>query len=148
MRVEFREMRAADAVQLELQAGQHEEFGLWEPRLDMARGRELVASGPAWTAIAGDRIVAIGGFAEQFGGATAVAWIMLATGAGRHALALTRYVRRRIEAAAYWRLECIVEADKPKAIAFAKAVGFEPDPYPLRRFGQNSKLHYLFERIA
>jgi hypothetical protein len=152
-----RPMAAGDVVQLALQPSQHKCLGMTRVAHSIEDGQELVAGGPAWTAIGRHhdgtwgRILCCAGFtilwpANEKTRGHAMAWAMLAEGLGAAHLAVTRFAQRRIAEAPYSRLEAIVrdvEAEK----AWAWYCGFR-NPILLRAWGPEGEDHLLYERIV
>lgn len=153
-RVSFRGMLAGDVVQLALQPSQHVFLGVHRPVHSIEEGREMVAMGPAWTAVGSDgRILCCAGFGELFApgpatGGHAVAWALLAAGLGPAHLAITRFARRQFAESPYSRIEAIVQAgpDHEKEGAWARRVGMKFAAW-LPKWGPEGKLHVLYERI-
>ena len=147
----FRPFMAGDAVQLALQPSQHVALGMMRPFRDIEDGRELEAGGPAWTAIAGGRIVCCAGFSEIFpasekSGGHAVAWALLAGGIGAAHLAVTRFARRQFEESSYSRIEAIVRAAIAGECKWPKLIGMQ-FAATLRNYGPEAETHLLFERV-
>jgi len=150
--VTFRDMLAGDVVQLALQPSQHAYLGITRAVHGIEDGEELVAGGPAWTAIAADgRILAC--FGAKFlwppkGDFTghAVLWALLAAGLGFAQVALSRFIAERIAGSDIARLEAIVRADVAAEPRWAAAVGMKRRAV-LRRWGPEGADHILFERI-
>lgn len=153
MSVRIREMLAGDAVQLVLQPSQHVTLGLVRPVMSIEDGRDLLGGFEAWTAYDSEtgRILALAGLAmlwppsEQSGG-HALAWALLSTDIGRAHVALTRFLKGRIEASGCDRIEAIVRADVAADCRWAAMVGME-QAHVLRSWGPEGKTHLLFERI-
>lgn len=150
--VTFRAMCAGDVVQLDLQPSQHDYLGMTRPAHGLEDGEDLVAGGPAWTALAADgRILCCAGFrylwppSEGFSG-HAVAWALLARDIGPAHFAVTHFARRTIAESPIGRIEAIVRADVAAEPAWARLVGFRRRAL-LRKWGPEGKAHILFERI-
>lgn len=149
--VAFRPFLAGDIVQLALQPSQHVTLGMTRPVHGLEDGIDLAASGPAWTAIGGGRILCCAGFQflwpprEGFGG-HAVAWAMLACGLGGAHLAITRFARGRIEDSSIPRIEAVVRADVSAECKWARLVGLNFRAQ-LLRWGPDGETHLLFDRI-
>jgi hypothetical protein len=141
----FRPMCAGDAVLLSMQPSQFFEFGIEHRAFTIDEGRELADGGHAWTAIRGSRIVGIAGFREIWTG-RAVAWATLSDHMAADHLACTRFAREQVAAAPYRRIEAVVQKDNPRAIAWAKLVGFTA-VHELRGYCREGKPHLLFERV-
>lgn len=147
MSVSFRPLRPEDVLALQLQPSQHVELGLSRGIETFEEAEELCSRGPAWSAIAGDgRVLCVAGFAEIFPPVHAVAWAMLAEGIGRDHRRITEYARARVDEQNYRRIDLITAARLP-CLKWARMLGFERDPYPLRNYGAASELCFLFERI-
>lgn len=149
--VTFRDFTPGDAVQLALQPSQHLTLGLTRPVLSYADGEELAAGGPAWTALADGRVIACFGATTLWpaNGAFrghAVAWALLAEGIGAAHLALTRYVREKVETLDVSRLEAIVRCDVAAEACWAKLCGLRRR-HLLRQWGPEGKPHILYARV-
>ncbi|MEA3053560.1 MAG: hypothetical protein QOG72_2463 [Sphingomonadales bacterium] len=151
--VTFRPMCAGDVVQLALQPSQHVCLGVTRAVHSIEEGEELVAGGPAWTAVGGDgRILCCAGFtllwpANGLTGGHAVAWALLAADLGAAQLAITRFARRRIEESRFDRIEAIVRAGIVAEPKWARLVGLRRRAL-LRKWGPEGKTHLLFERVG
>lgn len=63
-------------------------------------------------------------------------------------VALTRAVRRVLDAPGYKRLEMCVDAEHPAAIRWAELLGFEREtPKPMRAFTPAGRAAYLYGRV-
>lgn len=147
MSVVFRPMLAGDLVQLDLQHSQARQIETFGGDVDLfAKGAELAAIGDAWTATSDRRIIAIGGFLEQFP-TEAVAWIALARDVEpRDGLAVTLHARREVLGSRYLRLETTVAAEDDRAVAWAGAIGLSP-VHVMRNKGPDASTQILFERV-
>lgn len=142
----FRDMIPEDLPALVLQASQIGQLGVFAPAHDRLHGAELVAAGPAWTAIDGEgRVLICAGFAEVFGQAQATAWAMLG-GVGRAHVAVRRFMLARLAELPYRRIEAIVNAGIPAHSRWVELLGFERSAL-LRAWGPLSADHLLYERI-
>jgi len=139
-------MLAGDVVQLGLQASQISEFEAFGRAGIMDKGRHLAELGDAWTASYAGRIVACGGFLEQHPH-EAVAWIAIAGEIPPAAsVSLVRFCRREAASSRYERLEALVDAGLPKALAFVEAIGFSAVA-TLRKKGADRATQVMFERV-
>lgn len=103
--------------------------------------------GQAWTALAGEHPVCIGGLYEIWRD-RAYAWALLGRDAGPHMVSLTRAIRFQLGAAPFARIEMVVEQDFHAAARWAEALGFLLEtPEPLRRFLPNGRDAWIYSRI-
>lgn len=150
--IRFRDFLAGDAVQLVLQPSQHVTLGISQPVHSIEHGRELEASGPAWTAIGDNgRILCCYGFGMLFPagpqtGGQALAWAMLAADLGAAHVAITRFARRTLAESAITRIEALVRAGVEAERKWAEMVGFTLAA-TLRGFGPEGETHLLYERV-
>lgn len=150
MTVTFRPFGPADILGLDLQESQIGQLGIYEPVRDLEHGAQLQASGPAWTAISDDGIILVSaGFVEVFTDRQATAWALIS----REYLhrrssqaAILRFMRARIAAAPYRRIEALCRAGVHAEERWLCALGFE-DHALLRNWGPKSEDYRLFERI-
>lgn len=143
--------------------------------MDAAMGEDeaegLAAQEIAFSAFAGNRLLACLGIAEQFPGRQGVAWAIMAEGIGRHHVALTRFAQFLVANSGLARIECIAQAndiehviarvpdadpwaivqavlaDPTPEIRWAIMVGFAP-AHVLRRYGGLSETCLLLERLG
>ncbi|WP_395017728.1 hypothetical protein [Dongia sp.] len=80
-------------------------------------------AGPCWTALGDQEPIACGGFQECWEG-RAIAWAILGETAGRHMLALTRAVRRRLDRHPAKRIEAQALIGFVPAARWAGLLGF------------------------
>lgn len=152
MSVSVRPFLAGDVVQLALQPSQHMTLGIHRPIHSIEDGRDIEATGPAWTVIGEDgRILACYGFGYQFwpserSGGHAIAWAMLAAGLGAAHVAITRFARETIAQSPIDRIEAIVRAEVEAEWRWAELVGFERVAV-LRAWGPEGETHLLYEHI-
>lgn len=105
------------------------------------------ALGHAWTAIAGDTLIACGGLVELWQG-RAYAWAVLAQESGPHFVALTRAIRFQLDAAPFGRIEMVVDATFRPGYRWAELLGFTLDaPEPLRSYLPGGRDAWLFSRV-
>lgn len=83
----------------------------------------LLAAGPGFAVRdGGDRVIAACGFYVNHPG-YATAWALVADGKRGAMVALTRAIARAITAASWRRVDTVVRADWPEAVAWAGMVG-------------------------
>jgi hypothetical protein len=178
--VRFSPLEPDDLLAIEQQPSQRTWMGA-PCEIDHENALLLAAQPVAWTARRADgSILACFGIHETFDdllgrGVQGVAWAMLSSPVGKDHLALTRFMRRQVEAAGLQRIELIAKAvDVESFRDFALREGFpvdtamlvrasmtEPTPecrwavmlgfepaHVLRKFGGASETYMLFERIA
>ena len=76
------------------------------------------------------------------------AWALLSVHAGPHLGAITRAIRRQLEALPLRRIEMAVDAQFPEAVRWAYMLGFECEtPEPMRNYLPNGGACYLFARV-
>lgn len=83
---------------------------------------ELAKRG-AWAAVAGERVLGIGGFVDQ-GAGRAHAWIMFTSKIGHQFIALHRAARRELDRAPYRRIELVTWFRFCEAHRWAQMLGF------------------------
>lgn len=81
-------------------------------------------SGPAFTAMEGERVIAMAGVLPYWEG-RAEAWALLSGDLKRHFLRIHRAVLRFLETSDIRRIETAVDANFPQAIAWAEKLGFK-----------------------
>lgn len=115
-------------------------------QLGEAAAESLDAAGPAWAAIADGEVIACAGLVPVWEG-RAYAWALLARGAGRHMLRLTRQIRSRLDAAGYRRVEMAVDSGFGAGCRWATLLGFRLEtPFPMQGYLPNGKAAYLYAR--
>jgi len=145
--VYFRDFVAADVVAIDVQDSQVDALGVFTVVRDLEHGRQLEASGPAWTAIGDDgRVLVCAGLGTIFPG-HAVLWALLTRNIGAAHVAITRFARARIAAAGCARIEAIVRADVEAEGRWATLVGLSA-AHVLRKWGPLATPHVLYERIG
>lgn len=116
-----------------------------EERIEFAM--EYAAAGPAFAAIAPSGVICVGGTAQVWPG-RGIAWSLVSDSAGPYMVALTRAVRRVLNAPNYRRLEMCVDAEHPAAARWAVLLGFELEtPKPMRAFTPAGRAAYLYGRV-
>lgn len=120
-------------------------FESMEERIEFAM--EYAAAGPAYAVIASCGVIALGGTAQVWPG-RGIAWSLVSDSAGPYMVALTRAVRRVLDASGCKRLEMCVDAEHPAAIRWAELLGFELEtPKPMRAFTPAGRAAYLYGRV-
>jgi hypothetical protein len=167
----FNPLAPADLLRIERQPSQRRVLGL-DGAVSPEEAEGLAAERVAWTARLDGRIIACFGINETFPGVQGVGWAILAPHIGAAHLPLTRFIRSRVILATdLARLELFAIANDAEAIlarwgpldaaelleavmvrptrecAWAALLGVKP-AHVLRKFGQASETHVLFERIA
>lgn len=103
--------------------------------------------GSAFAALSPDGVICVGGTCEIWPG-RAIAWSLVAADAGRYMVALTRAVRRVLDAGGYKRLEMCVDAEHAAGCRWARMLGFELEtPAPMRAFTPTGRAAYLYGRV-
>lgn len=101
-------------------------------------------SGPAWTAMDGDRIAAVGGFLMQWDGRF-LAWAIIAKGANMRKL--TRIAKTKIDAFDVRRIEATIDVGFRQAIKWAEMLGFEFEGV-LRCAGLNGEDFAMYSKVV
>lgn len=104
--------------------------------------------GPSWAALdEAGQVLAIGGMCESWPG-RAICWSGLSRHIGPRLLAVTRELRRVMDAQPYQRLETFADAGSEVAQRWARLLGFELEtPTPMRRFLPDGRAAYLYGRV-
>jgi len=95
---------------------------------------QVAEAGPCWTALADEEPIACAGFQDCWAG-RAIAWAILGETAGHHMRALTRAVRRALDAHPAERIEAQALIGFAPATRWARLLGFAPE-HVLRKFHQ------------
>jgi hypothetical protein len=104
------------------------------------------AAGSAWAVVDGDEVLLLGGVQTMWEG-RGMAWVLLAEGAGRRMLSITRAVRRYLDALDYGRLEMYVDAGFWNGCRWAEVLGFRNEtPQGMAGFLPNGNRAYMFGR--
>lgn len=88
-----------------------------------------IPDGEKWTMTKDGEPIACAGFMTVEDG-IAVLWSFISDEARGHGLMLVRFARRLINGALadeFHRIQCMVRADRPEYIRFARAIGLEPE---------------------
>jgi hypothetical protein len=145
-------------VSIERQPSQQVQLGL-PLRLSLSECRALSDQPEAYAMVDGARVLGCFGLVEAYAGRQAVAWAILASGLHAVHTRMSRFIRRRIEAAGYARIEAVAIAPQTAetltdALAnptpemrWARLLGLQP-AHLLKKFGAASETHVLFERVA
>lgn len=112
---------------------------------DAAYQRALVEAGGYAGLVDDGAVLAVAGLIDQ-GGGRALAWSWLGEGIGAQFVALDRIVRRQLEAAAYRRVEMIVDPQNANAVRWARLLGFQCEA-SLRSWFPNGGPALLFARV-
>lgn len=108
---------------------------------------DYAAAGPAFAVIAPCGVIGLGGTAQVWPG-RGIAWSLVSESAGPYMVALTRVVRRVLDASGCKRLEMCVDAEHPAAARWAVLLGFELEtPKPMRAFTPAGRAAYLYGRV-
>lgn len=177
MRLEIVQMEIRHAAMIERQNSQATTLGV-HVEMNEEYGQAILSTeGEAWAAVeiseAGERVVALFGLMEAFRAKQATGWAVFSSDIGVHHLPITRFARDRIVNAYYSRTDLITEcADaepllerlpdldpgellalltaphvRTPGVRWALAIGMKPAAV-LRKYGQASETHMLFERIG
>lgn len=104
--------------------------------------------GQAWTALVGGVPIACAGLVEVWHG-RAYAWALLAEGAGRYLLPVTREIRSRLEVSGFSRVEMAVDAGFIAGCRWAELLGFKLEtPEPMQSYLPNRRPAYLYARTT
>lgn len=144
--VTFRAFAPDDVLALDVQPSQRGQLGIYEPVLDLTHGRMLEASGPAWTAVQGERVLCCAGFGEAFGTAHAYCWALLGRGLGGAHFALRRFIAERMAEAPYRRIEAMVRAGCKAEVQWVELLGFEREGL-LRAWGPKGEDHLVYALV-
>ena len=97
--------------------------------------------------IGGGEVVGVGGLAHQWPG-RAIAWCYLAPDAGRCMVALSRLVKREIEASGITRIEAYADCGFAQAHRWLALLGFACEAPRMRGFTPDRRDGALFARVA
>ena len=107
----------------------------------------VLALGPATAALWHGGVVGVGGLAHQWPG-RAIAWCYLGPDAGRCMVALSRLVRREVEASGVTRIEAYADCGFAQAHRWLLLLGFECEAPRMQAFTPDRRDGALFARIA
>jgi hypothetical protein len=118
-----------------------------QPIEDRVRDAKLLmASGSAYAAIVGSEVVCLAGVQRQWDG-RAMAWCLLSKDSGRRMVALTRAMRRFLNALDYARIEMYVDTQFGAGCRLAELLGFENEtPKGMRGFLPNGNSAFMYGR--
>lgn len=111
----------------------------------LVTAEQAAGLGHAYTALVDDRPVACAGLYELWPG-RALAWAYVGVDAGHEFIAITRAVRRHLEAASWRRVEAYVDAGFENGHRWVKALGFGFDGL-LRGFMPDGRDMALYSRV-
>lgn len=101
-------------------------------------------SGPAWTAIDGDSVAAVGGFLLQWDGRF-LAWAVI--GKGARMRALTRITKEKIDSFSVRRIEATIDVRFRQAVKWVQMLGFEFEGV-LRCAGLNGEDFAMYSKVV
>lgn len=108
---------------------------------------DMLMSGPLFTALEGDEVLACAGVAEVWTG-RAVAWALISQDAGRHMFGVHRAVSGFLAQAPYRRIEAMVDAGFDAAHRWIRLLGFVCEtPNGMRGFNPDGRDSYLYSRV-
>lgn len=143
----FVPMRPDDLPRIVLGHDQAETFGKIGIPMDADYGDILLQAGPCWTGIDDDgQVVGAAGFCRAFP-TQASAWALFGEQVRRHRIEVVRFIRARIEAAPWVRIEALTRADVPAQGRFARACGLTWVA-TLRCCGATCESMELYEKVA
>lgn len=129
-----------DALLLQpAQAGVRKYFGNPE------YGKMLELPGLAFTAMEGERVLAMAGVLPRWEG-RAEAWALLSGDLRRHFVRIHRAVRQFLETTDIRRIETAVDASFPEGLAWAEMLGFENEGL-MRGYTPEGRDCYRFARV-
>lgn len=108
-------------------------------------GEWLASAGGARTVLVDGRIIAVAGIAEIWPGRGS-AWVLMATDAGRHLLALHRAVRAFLDNCGVRRVECYVDRDFLAGHRWVHMLGFRREGL-MRAFGAHGGDMVMYARV-
>lgn len=111
-------------------------------------GDTLAQSGFAFTALLEGRVLAVAGVLPVWEN-RAVAWALLAQGAGQHFLPLHRAVHGFLKQTPFVRVEAFVDADFGAGHRWMRMLGFvnETPHAPMRKYTPDGRDCFLFSRV-
>lgn len=114
---------------------------------DAEYGRSLVESGPCFTALDGNTVLACAGVHEIWDN-RAMAWALISQSAGRHMVSIHRAVRGFLMQAKYRRIEATVDAGFEEGRRWAQMLGFVCEtPQPMRAYTPAGGDCYLYAKV-
>jgi hypothetical protein len=127
---------------LRLQREQADGFGVYSPEYGCA----LKEAGPAFTGMIEGQPIICAGIARQWNG-RGLAWALMSEDCGKHFVAITRAVKRYLDAADWSRLEAQVDAEFPRAIRWAEMLGFSVESL-MPRFTDRGRDAFMYVRFG
>lgn len=112
---------------------------------DPEYGKMLELPGHAFTAMEGDRVLAMAGVMPRWEG-RAEAWALLSGDLKAHFLRIHCAIRRFLRETPIRRIETAVDANFPEGIAWAEALGFKNEGL-MRRYTPEGRDCFRFARI-
>jgi hypothetical protein len=103
---------------------------------------QMLARGPAISAVADDRIIASTGILLQFPGLGSL-WGLVSQDAGPHVVRMYRAACRFLEIPKLRRIEATVETDFEDGCRWLELLGFEREGR-MTKYGPNSEDHYRY----
>jgi hypothetical protein len=150
--IAIRPLMPLDVLALDRQPNVDGQFGIYEPVRNIAHGTELMAMGPAWSAVGADgAILCCAGFGEVFAGVQATAWALFSREFAtsiRAQAAVGRFMRSRVAEGPWRRIEALCRVDWPAEARWLEYVGFRRHGEPLRAWGPLSEDYWLYERVS
>lgn len=108
-------------------------------------GENLAKSGPAFSLVDGDSVLACSGLIPQWDN-RALAWALISAEAGSHFLAVHRGVKRAIELYPYRRIETAVKSDFSEGHRWMGILGFAKEG-TMRGYAPDGCDYDLYARI-
>jgi len=105
----------------------------------------LIASGPAWAAVDGGRVLAIGGVVDN-GGGRAFCWSFVGAELGAEMIGCFRAAKRVIDDLNFRRIETVTHCDFDAAHRLVKLLGFKFEA-SLRAWFPDGSAGYMWARI-
>lgn len=136
--IRFEPLRPDHVPQIALKAGQHGTLGLHDPVMTAEYAWHLMQAGPCWAGIETHTgtVAGAAGFTVPYP-AHAIAWALFSDCFDDHVRPVIRFVRERITAGDWARVEAMTRADRPEQGRFAQSCGFRRVTV-LRRWGPAS----------
>jgi len=116
------------------------------PYMNREHGEQLVCSGPAFTGIAGGRIIGCAGLVAAWPN-RAIAWTVMARSTPTLFLRAHRAIRRFLDDQAVRRIETYVVSDFDAGHRWVRALGFVREAGPLRQFDPLGNSYDIYVRF-
>lgn len=107
---------------------------------------EFAATHPSFTGLDGDEIVGCAGILPAWEG-RALAWSWIGAAAGRHMVAITRAVRRFLDAQPYRRVEMTVDVNFDEGHRWAEMLGFRLEALRMKAYRPDGGDCSLYARV-